>query len=107
MAGPLCARLAGSDDAQSFRRPRPARLLRQRLPGGREVTAWIGRELMIGAETSDLDWGGWSQFMPVTAHWARGQERAALWLLDPHVVHAVAGPRTIEINAPGAELRFR
>lgn len=108
MAGPVFARLAGEPvgydlaDFRSFQQPRH---LTQELSRGRRVTAWVGSDLMIGAEASDIDWGGWEQFMPATAHWRSPSGAATLWLVDAHVVHAVAGDHRLSIDVPG-ELRL-
>ena len=72
MAGPIFARLAGEPtdyDLADFRTFGTTRVVHQELARGRRVSAWISPELMIGAEASGVDWGGWPQFMPATAHW--------------------------------------
>ena len=108
MAGSLFARLAGRPDSydladfRAFRRPR---LVTQSLARGRRVTASIGANLMIGAEASDSDWDGWEQFLPATAHWRSRLGAATLWLVDAHVVHAVASDHRLTIDVSG-ELRF-
>lgn len=111
MAGPLFARLAGEPsgyDLSDFRAFRGARAVEQELPRGRRVTAWLGPRLMIGGEASAIDWGGWNQFMPATAHWSSAAGAATLWLLDAHEVHAVAADHRLSIDAPGRpEVRFR
>jgi len=115
MAGPVVARLApdptnrGQEKAPWALNSLPtvggswgARTVRQELGGHRTVTAWISPTLMLGAESSANDWGGWSQFMPVTAHWGTAEELAVMWLLDPHVVDAHASERRLDIRMPNA-----
>jgi hypothetical protein len=102
MAGPVFARLAPSSVPDAFRRFGDTRAVHQALPRHRTVTAWIAPNLMLGAESSDVDWGGWSQFMPATAHWGSGVQMAALRLVDPHVVHARASERRLDIALPNA-----
>jgi hypothetical protein len=111
MAGPLFARLAGAPDGvdlSEFRSFTHERTVAQQLAGGRTVTAWIGRELMIGAEASDIDWGGWDQFMPATAHWGSADGAGTLWLLDAHIVAARAERSALVLTVADdvRELRF-
>jgi hypothetical protein len=110
MAGPLFARLAGGPtavDLGDFRDFRGERFVEQSLAGRRRVTAWVGSNLMVGAESGPADWGGWEQFLPATAHWRTELGAAALWLTDAHVVHATASERGLVIDCPGAAgLRF-
>jgi hypothetical protein len=112
MAGPIFARLADQPvgyDLADFRAFGATREVTQALARGRRVSAWIGPELMIGAESSGVDWGGWPQFMPATAHWRTPNGAAVLWMVDPHEVHAVASDHQLVIDVPGiaADLRFR
>jgi len=112
MAGPIFARLAGEPvdyDLADFRAFGATRLVTQVLARGRHVSAWIGPELMIGAESSGVDCGGWPQFMPATAHWRTATGEAVLWMVDAHEVHAVASDHQLEIDVPGTAtgLRFR
>ena len=109
---PIFARLAGEPagyDLADFRGFAGARRVAQELPRRRHVSAWIGSDLMIGAEASTVDWGGWSQFMPATAHWRSPNGEAVFWLIDAHEVRAVASDHQLEIEVPGtsSELRFR
>jgi hypothetical protein len=111
MAGPLLARLAGPPsraDLAGFRSFGASRSITQELARGRHVSAWIGPQLMIGAEASAIDWGGWEQFMPATAHWRSADAAATLWLIDAHVVRAVAADHelAIEVDAGVDALRF-
>jgi hypothetical protein len=111
MAGPIFARLAGEPvayDLADFRAFSGERAVTQELSRHRHVSASIGSDLMIGAEASAVDWGGWQQFMPATAHWRSPFGEAVLWLVDPHEVHAVASDHELAIDVPPvAELRFR
>jgi hypothetical protein len=110
MAGPLFARLAGAPthtDLAGFATFGGTHRVEQELARHRHVSAWIGERLVIGAEASPVDWGGWEQFMPATAQWETAAGRATLWLVDAHEVHAVAGDHELTIAAPGArDLRF-
>ena len=112
MAGPIFARLAGEPvdyGLADFRGFTGERAVTQELARHRHVSAWIGSDLMIGAEASTVDWGGWEQFMPATAHWRSPDGEAVLWMIDPHEVRAVASDHLLEIEVPGptSELRFR
>jgi hypothetical protein len=112
MAGPIFERLThGSriNDLAQFRTFGETRVVTQELSGHRHVSAWIGPFLMIGAESSSIDWGGWSQFMPATAHWSSPGGAGVLWLVDAHEVHAVASDHGLAITVPAdaTELRFR
>jgi len=112
MAGPIFARLAGEPagyDLADFRGFGGMRVVTQELKRGRQVSAWIGPALMLGAESSGIDWGGWSQFIPVTAHWRTPHGAAVLWMIDAYVVRAVAADHllTIEVPAGASDLRFR
>jgi hypothetical protein len=111
MAGPVFARLAREptdDDLRDFRAFGQTRQVTQELARGRRVSAWLGPQLMIGAEASSVDWGGWAQFMPATAHWRSPVGAATLWLVDAHEVHATATDHRLAIVVPGgaSELRF-
>jgi hypothetical protein len=112
MAGPIFDRLArGSTvyDLSGFRSFGETRSVTQELARHRHVSAWLGPELMIGAESSRIDWGGWSQFMPATAHWRSARDQAVLWMVDAHEVQAVAEDHhlVIDVLAGAPELRFR
>ena len=111
MAGPVFDRLTRGSavyDLADFRAFGETRLVTQELSRGRHVSAWIGPALMIGAESSGIDWGGWSQFMPATAHWRTACGQAVLWMVDAHEVHAVASDHHLVIDVPSgaSELRF-
>ncbi|HVE93639.1 MAG TPA: hypothetical protein VNB24_01875, partial [Acidimicrobiales bacterium] len=110
MAGPLVARLATPPegvDLATFTEPlTEARVVVQNLPNERTVTAHVEPSLMLGAESSPHDWGGWSQFVPVTAHWAEGDEIGVLWLLAPRRTRATVRGRSIELGCQ-LPLEFR
>ena len=40
-------------------------------PTRRESSAWLGRDVVIGAEHGDSNWTGWFQFVAGTVHWRR------------------------------------
>jgi hypothetical protein len=112
MAGPVFDRLTRGSavyDLSDFRSFGATRSVAQELARGRNVSAWVGPALMIGAESSGIDWGGWSQFMPATAHWRTARGRAVLWMVDAHEVHAVASDHRLRIDVPAgvSELRLR
>jgi hypothetical protein len=46
--------------------------------------------------------------MPVTAHWRSARGQAVLWMVDAHVVRAVASDHHLVIDVPAgaSELRF-
>jgi hypothetical protein len=77
------------------------------LPSGRSVTARLFADLMLGAESSDNDWGGWDQFMPMVAHWREGDAVGVLWLEDPRQVWARVEGRSFVLSAerPGGQPR--
>jgi hypothetical protein len=112
MAGAVFDRLTRGSavyDLADFRTFGETHSVAQELARGRHVSAWVGPELMIGAESSGIDWGGWSQFMPATAHWRTACGQAVLWMVDAHEVHAVASDHRLRIDVPAgvSELRFR
>ncbi|MDQ6696320.1 MAG: hypothetical protein M3Z46_02540, partial [Actinomycetota bacterium] len=107
MAGPLIARLArppeAAADRASFHGFTGDRHIRHELPGRRLVTAALFDDLMIGAESSENDWGGWDQFMPAMAHWREEDGVGVLWLVDPRqVLASVRGTvLDLEVQRPG------
>ena len=112
MAGPLFDRLTRGSftyELAEFVAFGETRAVAQELSRRRHASAWIGPQLMIGAESSGIDWGGWAQFMPATAHWSAGVEKGVLWLVDAHKVRAVAEDHrlALEVPAGAGELRFR
>ena len=83
----------------------------------REITAWLGEQLMIGAEDGELDVQARGQFMPATAHWAQGTLRVehhgpTRARAEPHVLrvwtrpHPRHGPQPIRIalDVPSSDL---
>jgi hypothetical protein len=102
MAGSVIARLAPPSIPEAFARFTGAHTVTQELARGRTVTAWIARDLMLGAESNTIDWGGWSQYMPATAHWGSADALAVLYLVDPHVVDAHASERRLDVRLPNA-----
>ncbi len=110
MAGPLFARLAGPPeqyDLEDFVRFTGTRTVAQELARGRTVTAHIEPMRMVGGESSNVDWGGWQQFMPATAHWRRGMELVTLWLVDAHTTYAHADDAGLAIRVPAATTLLR
>ena len=78
-------------------------------PTRRESSAWLGRDLMIGAEDGDSNWSGWYQFVAGTVHWRRtdGLVGVLRYVPDgPPKGHAepgvlrVRGPGRLEIHDP-------
>ena len=61
---------------------------------------------MIGAEASGVDWGGWPQFMPATAHWRTPNGEAVLWMVDAHEVRAEASDRQLVDRRSRTRRRF-
>lgn len=108
MAGPVIARLAQRPDddvCQRFASFGSRRTLSQDLAHGRHIESVLHNDLMLGAESSHHDWGGWSQFMPAVAHWREPDgSTGVLWLDVPRKVRATVDDRTlrIEVEAPGA-----
>ncbi len=107
-AGPVIARLAqrpADDVCRAFASFSGPRRLTQDLAHGRHLEAVLHDDLMLGAESSHHDWGGWSQFMPAVAHWRQPDgSTGVLWLDAPRKVRATVDDRilTIEAEAPGA-----
>lgn len=87
MAGPVIARLASAIPTRKNTADVAAvpRELTQKLNNGREIHARIYADIMIGIETSPIDWGGWSQAMPFVMHWVEHDDAVGcLWLDAPH-----------------------
>lgn len=82
------------------------RLLERPIADGKRVaTAWLGRDLMIGAQDTALSRGvpqARSQFHPATIHWRR-PDGAVAWLAlrECSRVNARAEPRRLHIAAIG------
>ena len=69
----------------------------------RTATAWLADDVMIGAESSELDWGGWYQYVGATVHWRRSEDGALGWLKVRHkgVVDARAEPERLVVDCRG------
>ncbi len=85
------------------------RQVEQALPGEppRRATAWLGPQVMIGAEAGGKP--GWKQFHPATVHWrAPGGEVGWLRLRHTAPVDARATPNTLTIasDPPTAETAY-
>jgi hypothetical protein len=78
-------------------------------PTRRESSAWLGDDLMIGAEHGDSNWSGWYQFVAGTVHWRRGDgsvgvlryvpDGPPLGTAEPGVIR-VDGPGRLEVHEP-------
>jgi len=104
MWGPVVARLVhppASVAASAFREA-STRTLRQTLDGGREIDARIEPGFMVGVESSEHDWGGWDQFMPLVAHWREENEQSVcvLALENPRVVRGTIDDRRVGLELP-------
>ncbi len=107
MAGPVLARLAGAprtvdrSDFTTFEAPRRLALT---LPGHRQTTSILHHDLIIGCESSVIDWGGWIQPMLLTAHWLETApaDIGVLWLHAPHIVGATVSDRVVSLRTSGA-----
>lgn len=96
-------------DLRSFRGERTVRQVITEWPTRREATAWLGDDVMIGAEDGDSDWMGWYQFVAGTVHWRRpdGAVGVLRYVPDgpprgraePGVLH-IGGPGRIEVHDP-------
>ncbi len=58
-------------DLEQFRGERSVHEMITTWPTQRESRAWLGDDLMIGAEDGDSNWAGWYQFVAGTVHWRR------------------------------------
>jgi hypothetical protein len=101
MWGPIVARLARRPDvdwptATDF----APRRVEQQLAAGRHVEGRIEPDLMIGVESSDHDWGGWEQFMPLVVHWSERQSVCVLTLDQPRVLHGALSDHAVELRLP-------
>ncbi len=75
---------------------------------GRVATAWLGREVMFGAEATVAPARGWVQFHPATIHWRIAPDEVGwirlLWLRDlPLAAHAEEGRLSLACDAAGPE----
>lgn len=78
-------------------------------PTRRESTAWLGDDLMIGAEDGESNWSGWYQFVAGTVHWRRTDGSIGVLRYVPDgpprgVAEAgvlrVGGPGVLEVHEP-------
>ena len=109
-------RLAPSDipDAarahlEGFRGERRIEQVITTWPTRRESTAWLGDDLMIGAEDGESNWSGWYQFVAGTVHWRRSDGSVGVLRYVPDgpprgVAEAgvlrVRGPGVLEVHEP-------
>lgn len=104
-----------SDDVRShlrgFQCERTVQEVISSWPTRREASAWLGRDVMVGAEDGGSDWRGWYQFVAGTVHWRRPD--ASIGVLryvpdgpprgraEPGLLR-VGGPGRIEVHEPEA-----
>ena len=73
----------------------------------RVATAWLGRDLILGAEHTSGSKNGQPQFHPVTAHWRSGSDDVGwLRLVHSEPVDARASANRLEIEGKG-EIAFQ
>ncbi len=73
----------------------------------RVATAWLGQDLMLGAEHTSLVKRGQPQFHPATVYWRIGADDVGwIRLIHSEPVDARAGPNRLEITGAG-ELTFQ
>lgn len=94
---------------RTFRGERTVHDVISSWPTRREATAWLGDDVMIGAEHGDSDWTGWYQFVAGTVHWRRPDDTVGVLryvpdgpprgTAEPGVLR-VAGPGRIEVHEP-------
>ncbi len=106
MAGPVIARLAEAIPERTVIVESP-RALRQSLSNNREIQSWITDDVMIGAERSTIDWGGWEQFMPLVVHWREPDDVGTLWLHAPNDAAVSIQDFDVEITTTQPEIRIR
>jgi hypothetical protein len=78
------------------------RLLKRTIEPGREATAWLSEDLMIGAEADNVNTTRSSQFHPVTVHWRTLNESIG-WMRTrcETVIQASAKPRELHLSGKG------
>ncbi|CAN5785320.1 hypothetical protein BH24ACT3_BH24ACT3_12350 [soil metagenome] len=120
--GPVVALLGPripADVSDRFARFRGEHVVEQRIAGDRVATGWLADRVMIGAETSGIDWSWWDQFHQATIHWAQPDGTVGwLRIRPPAAAEAVAepgrlrlawdattdtGPATVTVHATGAD----
>jgi hypothetical protein len=72
----------------------------------RVATAWIGRDIILGAEHASGSKRGSMQFHPATAHWRIGDDVGWLRLVHSEPVDALAGANRLDISGAG-EIGFQ
>lgn len=94
---------------EAFQGERTAEQTITSWPTRRVSSAWLGDDLMIGAEDGDSNWSGWYQFVAGTVHWRRTDGRVGVlrYVPDgPPSGHAepgvlrVGGPGRLEVHDP-------
>ena len=71
----------------------------------RSCTAWLGGDVILGAESGTIDWGGWEQHHLATAHW-RTPDGPIAWLRvrHPGPSAATADPGVLRVDAEGVSV---
>ena len=89
-------------DLRSFRGERSVHDTISTWPTRREATAWLGDDLMIGAEHGDSNWGGWYQFVAGTVHWRLTDGQVGVLRYVPEgPPRGRAEPGVLRIDGPG------
>ena len=71
-------------------------------PTRREASAWLGADVMVGAEDGDSDWMGWYQFVAGTVHWRRPDGSIGVLRYVPDgPPRGRAEPGILRIGGPG------
>jgi hypothetical protein len=71
-------------------------------PTRREASAWLGDDVMIGAEDGDSDWMGWYQFVAGTVHWRRPDGSIGVLRYVPDgPPRGRAEPGALRVSGPG------
>jgi hypothetical protein len=97
---------------EDFRVFRGERLVTRTISSfpSRQATAWLAPDVMIGAETNDLDFGDWDQFVPAAVHW-RAPDGSIAWIrlvqkgpagasAEPGLLRVAGGESTFLVHAP-------
>lgn len=89
-------------DLRTFRGERTVHEVITTHPTRRESSAWLGDDLMIGAEHGDSNWTGWYQFVAGTVHWRRTDGSVGVLRLVPDGPPlARAEPGLLRMDRPG------